>query len=114
MKPPQLIELTPEEVEALLSRVEKGTLQEGDYEIIKGSSDSVPESHGIIRPASPSTIPEESAPPNILNQGLPLATHPKGWEESHPSPAPSWNLFSATQFHRKDTIDYDPGAEMTQ
>jgi hypothetical protein len=70
--------------------------------------------NGIIRPASPSTIPEESAPPNILNQGLPLATHPQGWEESHPSPAPSWNLFFATQFHRKDTIDYDPGAEMTQ
>jgi len=36
MKPPQLIELTSEAVEALLSRVEKGTLQEGDYEIIKG------------------------------------------------------------------------------
>jgi len=36
MKPPKLIELKPQDVEALLCRVEKGSLQEGDYEIIKG------------------------------------------------------------------------------
>ena len=36
MKPPKLIELKPADVEALLERVEKGVLQEGDYEIIKG------------------------------------------------------------------------------
>ena len=35
MKPPKVIELSPAELEALLGRVEK-TLQEGDYEIIKG------------------------------------------------------------------------------
>jgi len=35
MKPPKLIELKPADVEALLIRVEKGALQEGDYEIIK-------------------------------------------------------------------------------
>jgi len=36
MKPPKLIELKPADVEALLMRVEKEALQEGDYEIIKG------------------------------------------------------------------------------
>jgi transposase len=36
MKPSKLIELKPADVEALLVRVEKETLQEGDYEIIKG------------------------------------------------------------------------------
>ena len=36
MKSPKLIELKPADVEALLMRVEKGALQEGDYEIIKG------------------------------------------------------------------------------
>ena len=36
MKPPKLIELKPADVEALLERVEKEALQEGDYEIIKG------------------------------------------------------------------------------
>ncbi|MDI6809943.1 MAG: IS66 family transposase [Candidatus Eisenbacteria bacterium] len=35
MKPPKLIELKPADVEAFLMRVEKGALQEGDYEIIK-------------------------------------------------------------------------------
>jgi transposase len=35
MKPPKLIELKPADVEAFLMRVEKGILQEGDYEIIK-------------------------------------------------------------------------------
>ncbi len=35
MKPPKRIELKPADVEALLMRVEKGALQEGDYEIIK-------------------------------------------------------------------------------
>ena len=36
MKPPKLIELKPADVEAILERVEKGALQEGDYEIFKG------------------------------------------------------------------------------
>lgn len=36
MKRPKLIELKPADVEALLGRVEKEALQEGDYEIIKG------------------------------------------------------------------------------
>ena len=36
MKTPKLIEIKPAEVEALLERVEKEALQEGDYEIIKG------------------------------------------------------------------------------
>ena len=36
MKQPKLIKLKPADVEALLERVEKETLQEGDYEIIKG------------------------------------------------------------------------------
>src|SRR3989339_489723 len=36
MKTPKLIELRPADVEALLERVEKEALQEGDYEIIKG------------------------------------------------------------------------------
>ena len=36
MKRPKLIELKPADVEALLDRVEKEALQEGDYEIIKG------------------------------------------------------------------------------
>ncbi|MDP2645421.1 MAG: hypothetical protein Q8P24_10810 [Desulfobacterales bacterium] len=35
MKPPKLIELKPQDVQALLCRVEKGSLQQGDYEIIK-------------------------------------------------------------------------------
>src|SRR3989304_1370332 len=35
MKSPKLIELKPADVEALLMRVEKGALQEGDYETIK-------------------------------------------------------------------------------
>jgi transposase len=36
MKQPKLIKLKPADVEALLLRVEKEALQEGDYEIIKG------------------------------------------------------------------------------
>jgi hypothetical protein len=36
MKQPKLIKLKPADVEALLDRVEKEALQEGDYEIIKG------------------------------------------------------------------------------
>jgi len=36
MKQPKLIRLKPADVEALLERVEKEALQEGDYEIIKG------------------------------------------------------------------------------
>lgn len=36
MKQPKLIKLKPADVEALLERVEKEALQEGDYEIIKG------------------------------------------------------------------------------
>ena len=35
MKPPKLIELKSADIEALLMRVEKGALQEGDYELIK-------------------------------------------------------------------------------
>ena len=40
MKTPKLIELKPADVEALLERVEKEALQEGDYEIIKGLIDA--------------------------------------------------------------------------
>ena len=36
MSPPERIDLTPEQLDALLKRVEAGTLQDGDYEIIKG------------------------------------------------------------------------------
>ena len=35
MKTPKLVELKPADVEALLMRVEKGALQEGDYDLIK-------------------------------------------------------------------------------
>jgi len=35
MKTPKVVELKPADVQALLMRVEKGALQEGDYEIIK-------------------------------------------------------------------------------
>ncbi len=40
MKTPKLIELKPADVEALLERVEKEALQEGDYELIKGLIDA--------------------------------------------------------------------------
>ncbi|MDO8723632.1 MAG: hypothetical protein Q7J31_15605, partial [Syntrophales bacterium] len=44
---------------------------------------------GITRPAYPSTIPEESVPPYILNQRLPTAAQPQGWEEKYaPNLAP--------------------------
>ena len=41
MKRPQRLDLTLEEIEALLIRVESGTLQEGDYEIIKSLVETV-------------------------------------------------------------------------
>jgi transposase len=41
MSPPKRIDLTPEQLDALLKRVEAGTLQDGDYEIIKGMADTL-------------------------------------------------------------------------
>jgi len=41
MSPPKRINLTPEQLDALLKRVETGTLQDGDYEIIKGMADTL-------------------------------------------------------------------------
>ena len=38
---PKRIDLKPADVEALLERVEKGTLQEGDYEIIKAMVETI-------------------------------------------------------------------------
>jgi transposase len=41
MSPPRRIDLTPEQLDALLKRVEAGTLQDGDYEIIKGMAETL-------------------------------------------------------------------------
>ena len=41
MNAPKRIDLTPEQLDALLKRVEAGTLQDGDYEIIKGMADTL-------------------------------------------------------------------------
>ncbi|MEJ2222956.1 MAG: IS66 family transposase [Desulfobacterales bacterium] len=41
MSPPKRIDLTPEQLDALLKRVEAGSLQDGDYEIIKGMADTL-------------------------------------------------------------------------
>ena len=38
---PKRIDLKPADVDALLERVEKGALQEGDYEIIKAMVETV-------------------------------------------------------------------------
>ena len=41
MSPPKRIDLSPEQLDALLKRVESGTLQDGDYEIIKGMAETL-------------------------------------------------------------------------
>ena len=41
MKPPQLIDLKLEDVEALLARVEKGELRPGDYELIRSMVETI-------------------------------------------------------------------------
>ena len=41
MSPPKRIDLTPEQLDALLKRVQAGSLQDGDYEIIKGMADTL-------------------------------------------------------------------------
>jgi transposase len=41
MNLPKRIDLTPEQLDALLKRVESGTLQNGDYEIIKGMAETL-------------------------------------------------------------------------
>ncbi len=41
MSPPKRIDLTPEQLDALLKRVEAGSLQDGDYEVIKGMADTL-------------------------------------------------------------------------
>ncbi|MGD1971815.1 MAG: IS66 family transposase [Desulfobacterales bacterium] len=41
MTPPKRIDLTPEQLDALLKRVEAGTLKDGDYEIIKGMAETL-------------------------------------------------------------------------
>jgi len=41
MNTPKRIDLTPEQLAALLKRVEAGTLQNGDYEIIKGMAETL-------------------------------------------------------------------------
>ena len=38
---PKRIDLKPEDVDALLERVEKGVLQQGDYEIIKAMVETI-------------------------------------------------------------------------
>ena len=41
MTTPKRIDLTPQQLDALLKRVEAGTLQDGDYEIIKGMAETL-------------------------------------------------------------------------
>ncbi len=41
MSPPKRIDLSPEQLDALLRRVEAGTLQDGDYQIIKGMAETL-------------------------------------------------------------------------
>jgi len=41
MNTPKRIDLTPEQLDALLKRVEAGTLHDGDYEIIKGMAETL-------------------------------------------------------------------------
>jgi len=41
MTPPKRIDLSPEQLDALLKRVEAGMLQNGDYEIIKGMAETL-------------------------------------------------------------------------
>jgi len=41
MNTPKRIDLTPEQLDALLKRVEAGALQDGDYEIIKGMAETL-------------------------------------------------------------------------
>jgi transposase len=41
MNTPKRIDLTPEQLDALLKRVEAGTLQDGDYEIIRGMAETL-------------------------------------------------------------------------
>ena len=41
MNAPKRIDLSPEQLDALLKRVEAGTLQDGDYEIIKGMAETL-------------------------------------------------------------------------
>jgi len=41
MKAPKWIDLNPEEMDALLDRVEAGSLKEGDYEIIKAMVETI-------------------------------------------------------------------------
>jgi hypothetical protein len=41
MNTPKRIDLNPEQIEALLERVKSGSLQEGDYEIIKAMSETI-------------------------------------------------------------------------
>jgi len=41
MKKPKQIDVTPQELEALLKRVESGALQKGDYELIKGMAETI-------------------------------------------------------------------------
>jgi hypothetical protein len=41
MTTPKRIDLTPAQLDALLKRVESGTLQDGDYEIIKGMAETL-------------------------------------------------------------------------
>jgi len=41
MNSPKRIDLTPQQLDALLKRVEAGTLQDGDYEIIKGMAETL-------------------------------------------------------------------------
>ena len=41
MNTPKRIDLTPDQLDALLKRVEAGTLHDGDYEIIKGMAETL-------------------------------------------------------------------------
>ena len=65
-------------------------LQKHSSEVFKNPGTGCP---GIIRTASPSTIPDESAPPNILNQTLPAALQPGSLGNVCPSASPPANFF---------------------
>ena len=41
MTKPEIIELSQEEIDALLERVESDTLQPGDYKVIKGMAETI-------------------------------------------------------------------------
>ena len=53
MNTPKRIDLKPEQIEALLERVKSGSLQEGDYEIIKAMSETIEFLSQMTKPLKP-------------------------------------------------------------